>query len=296
MGMPADASIDPNLPAPDHGSAAGAARDTALVLVNLGTPEAPTAPAVRRYLSEFLHDRRVVSLTRWLWCPLLHFAIVPLRWPARDATPAAPVASAPTTTAPVRVGATQPAPAPVTRPTQVDDGTRSPSNVAATPMGDAAAVASVATGPANDSSDGSTHSPDRSPRPPATTAAPTGTPDASRLAATSAPRQDTVEPSATPELERLYAESAQLEGLLALARDGGGSVANGAVSMLSDDLATRVARIDAALMQPSLGNERRIALWRERVDALRQAAAFESTQRLLAARGQQYDAMLVSID
>jgi len=57
------------------------AADTALVLVNLGTPDAPTAPAVRRYLSEFLHDRRVVQLTRWLWCPLLHFVILPLRAP-----------------------------------------------------------------------------------------------------------------------------------------------------------------------------------------------------------------------
>jgi ferrochelatase len=54
---------------------------TALLAVNLGTPEAPTAPAVRRYLSEFLHDHRVVQLTRWLWCPLLHFLILPLRGP-----------------------------------------------------------------------------------------------------------------------------------------------------------------------------------------------------------------------
>ncbi|MFO8212482.1 ferrochelatase, partial [Pseudomonas aeruginosa] len=38
---------------------------SALVLVNLGTPEAPTAPAVRRYLAQFLHDHRVVQLTRW---------------------------------------------------------------------------------------------------------------------------------------------------------------------------------------------------------------------------------------
>ena len=53
----------------------------ALLLVNLGTPEAPTAPAVRRYLAQFLHDRRVVQLTRWLWCPLLHFVILPLRSP-----------------------------------------------------------------------------------------------------------------------------------------------------------------------------------------------------------------------
>lgn len=53
----------------------------ALVLVNLGTPAAPTAPAVRRYLAQFLHDHRVVQLTRWLWCPLLHFIILPLRSP-----------------------------------------------------------------------------------------------------------------------------------------------------------------------------------------------------------------------
>ncbi|MEO6154108.1 MAG: ferrochelatase, partial [Thermomonas sp.] len=46
-----------------------------------GTPTAPTASAVRRYLAQFLHDHRVVQLTRWLWCPLLHFVILPLRSP-----------------------------------------------------------------------------------------------------------------------------------------------------------------------------------------------------------------------
>ena len=51
----------------------------ALLLVNLGTPDAPTASAVRRYLGQFLHDYRVVELTRWLWCPLLHGVILPLR-------------------------------------------------------------------------------------------------------------------------------------------------------------------------------------------------------------------------
>ncbi len=50
-----------------------------LLLVNLGTPEAANPSAVRRYLAEFLHDYRVVDLTRWLWCPILHFAILPLR-------------------------------------------------------------------------------------------------------------------------------------------------------------------------------------------------------------------------
>lgn len=54
---------------------------TAVLLVNLGTPEAPTAPAVRKYLGQFLHDHRVVQLTRWLWCPILHGIILPFRSP-----------------------------------------------------------------------------------------------------------------------------------------------------------------------------------------------------------------------
>lgn len=52
-----------------------------VLLVNLGTPDAPTAPAVKRFLSQFLHDHRVVDMTRWLWCPLLHGVILPIRAP-----------------------------------------------------------------------------------------------------------------------------------------------------------------------------------------------------------------------
>lgn len=52
-----------------------------VLLANLGTPEAPTAPAVKRFLSEFLHDQRVVDMSRWLWCPILHGVILPLRSP-----------------------------------------------------------------------------------------------------------------------------------------------------------------------------------------------------------------------
>ncbi|MFP5306659.1 MAG: ferrochelatase [Gammaproteobacteria bacterium] len=52
---------------------------TGVLLVNLGTPDAPTAPAIRRYLREFLSDRRVVELPRALWLPVLYGFILPLR-------------------------------------------------------------------------------------------------------------------------------------------------------------------------------------------------------------------------
>jgi protoporphyrin/coproporphyrin ferrochelatase len=57
---------------------------TAVVLVNLGTPDAPTAPALRRYLGEFLADPRVVETPRWLWRLILHGVILRIR-PARSA-------------------------------------------------------------------------------------------------------------------------------------------------------------------------------------------------------------------
>src|SRR6478735_1282549 len=53
--------------------------ETAVLLVNLGTPDAATPGAVRRYLAQFLMDPRVVQLPRWLWAPLLRGVILPLR-------------------------------------------------------------------------------------------------------------------------------------------------------------------------------------------------------------------------
>ena len=50
-----------------------------MVLVNLGTPDAPTPAAVRRYLAEVLADPRVIEAPRWLWLPVLHGVILPLR-------------------------------------------------------------------------------------------------------------------------------------------------------------------------------------------------------------------------
>ena len=58
-----------------HGSAAS----TAILLCNLGTPDAPTPAAVRRYLREFLSDPRVVEIPRIAWLPLLYAVILPLR-------------------------------------------------------------------------------------------------------------------------------------------------------------------------------------------------------------------------
>lgn len=52
---------------------------TGVLLCNLGTPAAPTAQAIRPWLSQFLHDHRVVDLSRWIWCPILHGVILPLR-------------------------------------------------------------------------------------------------------------------------------------------------------------------------------------------------------------------------
>jgi ferrochelatase len=50
-----------------------------VLLVNLGTPDAPTAVAVRRYLKEFLTDRRVIENNSLVWKTFLNAAILPLR-------------------------------------------------------------------------------------------------------------------------------------------------------------------------------------------------------------------------
>lgn len=54
---------------------------SAIVLVNLGTPSAPNAPAVRRFLRQFLSDRRVVEVPRPIWWLILHLVILPFRSP-----------------------------------------------------------------------------------------------------------------------------------------------------------------------------------------------------------------------
>ncbi|KDF20854.1 ferrochelatase [Citrobacter freundii MGH 56] len=54
---------------------------TGILLANLGTPDAPTPEAVKRYLRQFLSDQRVVDTSPVLWWPLLRGVILPLRAP-----------------------------------------------------------------------------------------------------------------------------------------------------------------------------------------------------------------------
>ncbi len=50
-----------------------------MLLINLGTPDAPEAAAVRRYLAEFLSDPRVIEIPRIAWLPILHGIILRTR-------------------------------------------------------------------------------------------------------------------------------------------------------------------------------------------------------------------------
>ena len=72
----------PLAPSPQPAASTGAR--TGILLVNLGTPEAPTAGAVRRYLREFLSDPRVVELPRAVWYPILYGLVLTTR-PKRSA-------------------------------------------------------------------------------------------------------------------------------------------------------------------------------------------------------------------
>ena len=62
----------------------GNAPATAVLFCNLGTPDAPTPAAVRRFLGEFLSDPRVVEIPRLLWLLILHGIILRVR-PAKSA-------------------------------------------------------------------------------------------------------------------------------------------------------------------------------------------------------------------
>lgn len=59
-------------------------RKVGVLLINLGTPDAPDVPAVRRYLAEFLSDPRVIEIPRAIWKPILHGLVLRTR-PAKSA-------------------------------------------------------------------------------------------------------------------------------------------------------------------------------------------------------------------
>ena len=96
------------------------------------------------------------------------------------------------------------------------------------------------------------------------------------------------------QLRELQAESAQLEALVAVARDE--RVASAAAAVMGAGLDQRLQLIDTALGDAALPAATRVALWRERVDSLRSLAGMESTQRWYAARGERYDSALVRVD
>lgn len=57
----------------------GSAERMGVLLLNLGTPDEPTTPALRRYLKQFLSDPRVIELPKWQWWPILNLIILNVR-------------------------------------------------------------------------------------------------------------------------------------------------------------------------------------------------------------------------
>lgn len=95
-------------------------------------------------------------------------------------------------------------------------------------------------------------------------------------------------------LAGLLAESARLESLVGLARDD--RMLNASAAVLAADAEDRIRGIDTALSAADLGETERVALWTRRVDALRELAGIEGTQRWLAAKGESYDDAIVRVD
>ena len=64
---------------PEPASHQDAPSQTGVLLINLGTPDAPTPEALRPYLKQFLSNPRVIELPRWLWWPILNGIILNTR-------------------------------------------------------------------------------------------------------------------------------------------------------------------------------------------------------------------------
>lgn len=101
-------------------------------------------------------------------------------------------------------------------------------------------------------------------------------------------------PTGIDPLRQLQSRSAQLEALVAMARDDRAGSAS--TALLGSELDATIAAIDATLSQPDLAADQRTALWQQRVETLQQLAGLETTERWLASQGALYDAALVSVD
>ncbi|QNP39833.1 hypothetical protein [Lysobacter solisilvae (ex Woo and Kim 2020)] len=95
-------------------------------------------------------------------------------------------------------------------------------------------------------------------------------------------------------LPQLKTQSAQLEALVAMARDD--RVGNASNQLLSSELDAGIAVVDAALSQADVTAPRQQELWQQRVDLLQQLAGVEATSRWLAAQGMSNETLLVSVD
>lgn len=245
------------------------------VTARLDARAAPTSPTHVSVAARHPGRRRFARMAGWLGAATAAALALVVAWPRHDVSQAAPasndavaasIAPAADATSKPSTATTSPAPA-------IDPALAAGNNA---PRHDATAIAlpkvvEAARKPRIASRDASAHR----------NAARSEAPAAGARATDGA------------QLDALYAESARLEALLALARDD--RVASASAAVLASALDAQVAGIDARLAQPGLDAAQRGALWQARVDALRQAAGFESTQRVLASQGDG-GALLVSVD
>lgn len=158
-------------------------------------------------------------------------------------------------------------------------------DAAPSPVGDDVADDAIAKSPA---------STPRKRRPSPTTPPHEAAPRRLVASADAAPASTDADTGAAAELSALQAQSAQLEALVALARDD--RVASASSAALTVELDERIGRIDASLSQPGLDDTDRTSLWHERVATMRELAGVETTRVWLTASGERYDGALVSVD
>ncbi|GAA5078262.1 hypothetical protein [Lysobacter panacisoli] len=216
------------------------------------------------------------------------------RWPLWLATAAA-VSAVALVPMLMREPASPDAPAPTVAHTAAPIAT-TPSPASASTIDTTPAVATTTVAPKVD--EAVAHQPAATPRKrrPSPTAPP-HTVEPRRLVADATPSSDTAATSKTDtfaDVQSLQSESAQLEALVALARDD--RVASANAASLAAGLDERIGRIDASLSQPGLADTDRTLLWQERVATLRELAGVETTQRWLTTHGERYDGALVSVD